>query len=220
MKKLLVLVVAIVALYIFKPGLFPSFAGKNGAFDAKGNPQVLVFTAKECSGLCEKAMQELRARSVVFQELQLDGNDDNLKRYEKLGGNGPIPYIVTGKLVVSGYDKGKTASALGQTYGDKYLTRMEQIYYGKHFKADGTPIVYMYGASWCVFCKSMRDEMDKRKIEYAEVDVEAVADRTVMEDTMQISGFPLIYVGYERIVGGESVEPVVAALKKAKKRQI
>jgi len=58
MQKLVVLIVLIGAAYHFKPGLF-SFLFSKGAFDADGNPQVLVFTIKGCGDLCDKAILEL-----------------------------------------------------------------------------------------------------------------------------------------------------------------
>lgn len=219
MKKFIFLVAAIGALYYYKPGLFPTF-GPSGAFDSKGNPQVLVFTDKECNGPCDRAVQDLRERGIPFQEVSLADSDANRDRYAKLGGNGIIPFLVAGSRTVQGYHKGMFASVLAQTYGDRPLTRAEHIYYGNHFRADGTPVVYMYGASWCGFCKVLRAEMEARHIEFAEVDVEAAPDRAVMEDAMEITGFPVTYVGYERIMGGEKIDQVLAALKTAGKRRI
>lgn len=220
MKKLIfVIIAAVAATYYFKPGLLP-ILGTKGAFDSKGNPQVMVFTARDCNGACEKAVQDFKARKVDFQELPLDNNDDNMKRYEKLGGNGIIPYVVAGSRSVQGFQKAMMASVLAQTYGDKYLTRAEQAYFANHFTADGSPVIYMYGASWCSFCKTMREELGKRKINFVEVDVEQAPDRAVMTDTMDITGFPTTYVGYIRVVGGSTIDPVLAALKAAGKRRI
>jgi len=218
MKKLIALIVAIGALYYFKPGLFPAF-GHKGAFDAKGNPQVLVFTDSNCADWCAKAMQDLRERGVSFQELHLAESEAIRDRYQKLGGTGTIPYVVVGSQVVPGYHKGKMASALGRAYGDKYLTRAEHIFYASHFKPDGSPTVYMYGASWCGYCRIMREELEKRHIPYAEVDVEKSSDRALIEDAMAIDGFPVTYVGYERI-DGEKVDAVLAALKTAGNRRM
>lgn len=216
MKKFLFLVVAVGALYYFKPGLFPSF-GKNGALDSKGNPQVLVFTSKQCNDPCTRAVQDLRERKVDFKEVVLDDNNENISRYEKLGGNGTIPLLAVGKLSVQGYDKGMFASVLAQTYGDKALTQLERIYYSRHFKADGTPAVYMYGATWCGFCTVMRNEMGKRKIDFAEVDVDTVADKAEIEYAMGLDYLPVTYVGYTRIVGAKSMDPVLDAVQDAVK---
>lgn len=217
MKKFFALIIAIGALYYFRPSLFPSF-GHQGAFDAQGNPQVLVFTDRDCEW-CIRALQDLRERGVAFQELSLADSEQVRDRYERLGGDGVIPYVVVGGRTVRGFHRGKLASALAQAYGDKYLTQAEHIFYANHFKSDGSPTVYMYGASWCRYCKIMRDELEQRHIDYAEVDVEKAPDRAVMEDAMSISGFPTTYVGYQRI-DGENIGDVLAALKTAGKRRI
>lgn len=218
MKKIIFLVIAVAALYHFKPELFPG-SGANGAFDSKGNPQVVVFTAKECNGACEKAVENLNDRKVGFQEVPLDGNEDNIKRYKKLGGNGVVPYVIVGSRSVQGFEKSMMTSVLAQSFGDKYLTRREQVYFNNHFSADGSPVIYIYGASWCTFCKALREELGKRKMDFVEVDVEAASDRAVMTDTMEIGGYPLTYVGYERVVGGGNADAVLAALKRAGKRR-
>jgi glutaredoxin len=212
MKKLLLLAVAVGVLYMYKPGLFPSFS-KSGAYDSNGKPQVLLFTATSCNGYCAKARQELTDRNIDFTELKLDGNDENTNRFHKLGGNGMIPLLVAGSLSVPGYDRGMYASVLAQNFGDKALTQTEQSYYSRHFKADGTPTIYMYGATWCGFCTVMRNEMEKRKIDFDEIDVDTAADSREVEDAMDLAALPVTYVGYKRIVGAESVDPVLAALK-------
>jgi glutaredoxin len=218
MKKIIVLAIAIGALYHFKPGLFPSFLS-GGAFDKNGNPEVLVFTVTNCGGWCEKGVQEIRNHGVQFQELALDGNEENQKRYESLGG-GSLPFVVVGNQSIQGYDKGMIVSALAQAYGDKSLTPLERRYYNNHFQEDGRPIVYMYGASWCQFCKKLREDLVSRNVNYVEVDVERAPDRAVMEDTMAIPGYPLVYVGYQRVVGGSQISNVLTALKNAGNRKL
>lgn len=219
MKKLLFVAIAIGALFYFKPALF-HFSGKSGAFDSKGNPLVLVFTGQQCNGFCEKATQELKERKVDFQELTLDGNDENINHYKKLGGNGQIPFLVVGNLTLQAYDRGMYASVLAQTYGDHALTPLERIYFKRHFNADGSPKVYMYGATWCGFCTVMREEMAKRKIEFSEIDVDMIADRAEVESAMDLSALPVTYVGYVRFVGSNSVDPVVSLVKTAGRKQM
>jgi glutaredoxin len=219
MKKFLFLVVAVGALFYYKPGPIAGLF-KSGAFDSKGNPQVLVFTARQCNGACEKAVQELTERKIEFKEVKLDGNDENMERYKKLGGNGVIPLLVAGSNSVQGFDHGKYTSLLAQTYGEKALTPMERVYFGRHFKADGTPTVYMYGATWCGYCKVLRAEMEKRKIDFAEVDVDTIADRAEMESAMDLAFLPVTYVGYNRFVGSNNIEEVIAAMKSAEKRKM
>jgi glutaredoxin len=218
MKKFAVLLIAVGALYFFKPGLFPSF-GKKGAFDAKGNAQTLLFTQAGCGAFCDKAVQELKDRGVAFEEVKLDG-DDTVKRYRDLGGDGRIPMLAVGREMVAGYDKGAYASALAQNFGDSALTRAELLFYKNHFDADGKPLVFMYGATWCGYCKELRAEMESRKIAFQEFDVDTDPDKALIIDAMDLSAYPITYVGYKRIVGASKTDEVLKALKTAGSHKI
>ncbi len=218
MKKVLFLIIAVGALYYFKPGIFPSFGGKEGAFDSKGNPQVLVFTRLNCGAACENVVQSLKDRNVDFQEVVVDQNDANMARFQKLGGTA-IPYIMAGSHGVVGAGKTEVASALAQTFGDRYLTPFERLYFANHFKPDGSPQIYIYGASWCGYCKKLHQDLEQRHVDFVEIDVEKSPDQALMVDTMGIGGFPVTYVGYERVLHGSQVDDVLAALKTAGKRK-
>jgi len=217
MKKLLIILIAAGALFYFKPELF-SFDFSTGAFNANGDAEVLVFTSRNCGGWCKKGLQEIKRRHVPFQELSLDDHEENQKRYAELG-RGKLPFIVIGKHKIPGYYKAMTASALAQSYGDKYLTRVEKQYYRHHFYDDGSPMIYMYGASWCPYCKKMREEFAQRGMDYIELDVEKTSDQTLLVETMQIEGFPVIYVGYRRVQGAD-IKKVLEAVSMAGHRQL
>ncbi len=217
MKKLLIILIAAGALFYFKPEIF-SFDFSNGAFNADGNPEVLIFTRSNCGGWCKKGLQEIKRHHVPFRELSLDNNEENQKLYAELG-RGNLPFIVIGKHKIPGYYKAMTASALAQSYGDKYLTRTEKQYFRQHFYDDGSPMIYMYGASWCPYCKKMREEFTQRNMDYVELDVEKASDQDLLVETMQIEGFPVIYVGYQRIQGAD-INKVLNAVSLAGNRQI
>ena len=218
MKKLLIIVILVTgAIFHFKPELF-SFDFSSGAFDAQGNPEVLVFTSSNCGGWCNKGLKELTQRNVSFSELVLDNNEQNQKRYADLG-RGQLPYIVIGQQKVAGFYKAMIVSVLAKNYGDKYLSSIEKQYYSNHFYEDDSPMVYMYGASWCPYCKKMREEFSSRGIDYFELDVEKTANQSLLVDTMQIEGFPVIYVGYHRIQGAD-INQVLTAVKLAGNRRI
>ena len=137
MKKFLVLVIALGGLFYYKPALF-HFSGKSGAFDSKGNAQTLLFTQNGCGASCDSAVKELKERGLAFREVPLD-SDENLKRYQELGGNGTIPLLAVGSQAVLGYDKGQYASALAQNFGDSALTRAEQIFYKRRVDRSRPP---------------------------------------------------------------------------------
>ncbi|MCW9024805.1 MAG: hypothetical protein OQK73_08980 [Gammaproteobacteria bacterium] len=217
MKKLLVIILIAGALFHFKPEIF-SFDFSSGAFDASGNPEVLVFTGSNCGGWCEKGLQEIKRRNVPFRELALDGNKENQDLHAEMG-RGQLPFIIIGKQKVAGHYKAMIASALAQSFGDTYLTGIEKQYYQYHFYEDGSPMIYMYGASWCPYCKKMREAFDDRGLDYYELDVETAPDKSLLVDTMQIDGFPVIYVGYHRIQGAD-IKQVEKAIAQAESRKI
>jgi glutaredoxin len=206
MKKLVIIILVVGIVYYFKPELFPFNSG-TGALD--GNPEVWVFTSNHCGGWCQKSILEIERRQVSFKELQLDGNEENYKLYRKLGA-GRLPYIVVGEHKVSGFHRAMIASVLAQTYGDKYLTEDEIEYYQNHFYTDGSPKIYMYGVNWCPYCKQMREEFANRNMDYVEINVDEASDRRFLVDTMQIDGFPIIYVGYRRVQGANINEVIKA----------
>lgn len=210
MKKFALLLVVVGALAFFRPGLVGF--GKHGAFDDQGNPQVLLFTQSGCGASCDKAMQELNSRGVKFQQIKLD-NAETISRYKRLGGDGRLPMLAVGNAVAHGYGKGDYASVLAENFGDGALTRAERRLFAHHFNAQGKPLVYMYGATWCGYCKELRAEMQRLHIEFVEVDVDRNPDRSFIEHVMDLPDFPVVYVGYERIVGGGKVVDVLQALK-------
>ena len=216
MKKFVVVLLAIGALYHFKPGLF--HFGNKGAFDSKGNAQALLFTQDGCGIHCDMAVKELTERGVAFQEVKLN-SDDNIHRFQNLGSTGAIPFLAVGSQVVQGYDKGEFASVLSQNFGDGALTRAELLFYKRHFNAEGKPLVYMYGATWCGYCKELRAQMQSRKIEFVEVDVDMDPDKALINDAMDLSVYPITYVGYKRIVGASKTDQVLEALKTAGKHK-
>ena len=205
----------IAGLYYFKPVLLESLDSKVG-FDAFGNPHVLLFTSNNCGRWCTKAAQELKTRKVFFQELSTDTNEENKRLFEKSGGSA-FPHLVAGSGAMKGYDKAQMASILAQSFGDQYLTRVEKYYFKNHFYEDDSPKVYMYGASWCGYCRKMREYFKDKNIDYVELDVEKAENKDELIDVMRIRGYPVLYVGYQRI-NGANIRRVLKAIKTAKHR--
>lgn len=216
MKKFLLLVAVLGGLFYFRPDLLPSF-GKKGAFDAQGNPAVLVFTDNNCPA-CAKALQDLRERNVAFEEIPLASGKEAVSRYERQGGHGLIPLVVVGREVIDGYDPARMASALGAAFGDKALTQLERVFYTNHFDENGAPHILMYGTSWCQYCKAARADLEQRHIPYYEVDVEASPNQQALVNALDITGYPLFYVGYTRLNPGAKAGLAIAALDAAVKR--
>lgn len=200
MKKIIMIVLAVAVAYTVKPEWFP-FSNSKGAFDEQGNPQTLVFTHSNCGKPCGDAKKILKSRHIDFQEYKLDNNNENTALWKTFGGVNSFPNIIMGdeKEYTSG--KARIVSKLALTYGDGVLEPSERYYMKKHFYDSGEPKLVMYGASWCGYCKKMREELDDNNIDYIEIDVEKSSKRKSMTKTLDISGYPLVYYGYQRFDG-------------------
>jgi len=214
MKKILIICIALATFIYFKSPFAVS-----SAFDVDGNPEVLVFTQNNCGTWCENGLKDLERRDVPYTELSIDNNKDNSERYSDMGGKG-LPYFVMGNQTFSGYGKYWLASILAQTFGDKYLTSREKRYFRKHFYDDGSPLVYMYGASWCPYCKKFRKEFAEQGIDFVEIDVEKENDSQLLANTMGINGFPQVFVGYVRVKNAPDISEVVDAIDVAQSRKL
>lgn len=213
MKKIIIICITLGAFIYFK-----SPFSSSGAFDENGNPEVLVFTQDNCGTWCDDGLKDLEQRNVPFTELPIDNNKENSDRYSDMGGKG-LPYFVMGDKTFTGYGKYWLATTLAQAFGDKYLTSREKRYFRNHFYDDDSPLVYMYGASWCTYCKKYRKEFAERGIDYVEIDVEKANDSQLLSSTMGISGFPQVYVGYVRVKSAPDISKVIDAIDIAENRK-
>lgn len=189
-----------------------------GAFDAQGKPQVLLFTGKDCDALCTRASQELEARDAVFQTLDIDHDEAGRERFDRLGGEA-LPYLVAGGAKLNRPDYAQIASALAQLYGEQALTPQERVYYRNHFAADGSPQIYIYGASWCKDCRRLAERLKARGVAFTEIDVEEAPDMETMMQTLRITYYPTTYVGYDRVPDSESVPDILQAQQTTARRK-
>jgi len=213
MKKILVFAILGVAAWHFQGGDMP-FLSSAGAYDSAGNPAVWLFTIDGCGKPCELSRNELKKRRVGFEEKHIDINnsDDEDVKFWSRNGRNSFPLIAAGSEIVNGPSAAQLATALGLTYGDKYLTRNEKILFKQHFYADGSPKIVMYGADWCPYCKKLRTEFIDNKVDFVEIDVDKHAQKQAISRTMEINGYPATWVGYTR-VNGSTLRDVNKVLK-------
>lgn len=215
MKKFLLLALLAVAAYKFFPNSFP-FLSQAGAFDKNGKPLVVVFVGPQCGGPCDAVQALLTQRSIPFSEVNVvsaDGaplkNKYGIHRY---------PTTLIGKQEILGDDTQRIAAALAEAYGMETLPRMERLAMANHFDAQGRAKVFMYGASWCPYCKQQRAFFVANGVPFEEVDVEASQANELAYRAMGGNGYPLTYVGYRRFAGYQEKEilDAIAVLKKSK----
>lgn len=200
MKKLFILLIIVGVACTYKLGLFSfSFNTTKGAFDEQGNPLALVFVHDKCGEPCVDAVKLLKQRRINYSLYPLDNNDANMALWKEYGSVNSFPNIIVGDERIYGSYKGQIVSALAVNYGKQVLTSTEKLYMKKHFNADGSDRVVMYGASWCPYCKKMREALNENNRDFLEIDVEKSASRKSMTTTLNISGYPLMYYGYKRL---------------------
>jgi glutaredoxin len=214
MRKLVLIIVIGVGVWYWDKGESP-FMSSAGAYDEGGNPVVWIFTVENCGKPCQLGRDGLKRRRVAFEEKQINldnDTDEDVKLWKTLRNNNNFPLIVVGNEKIIGSSMPAMAGILGINFGDKYLSQTEKRYFKKHFYADGTPRIVMYGADWCPYCKKLRGEFVANNIDYIEIDVEKSGEKETMTKTMEIYGYPATWVGYTR-VNGTNLKAVNAVLR-------
>lgn len=200
MKKFIVLSLIVTAVYYYKPDLLVGI-WKSGAYDSQGNPVTMVFTHNKCGKPCRDVEDILRRRKLEYEIYNVEDSDENMSLWRKHSKTNSFPVIVAGDREANGSYNAGLASMLASVYGDVALTRFEKAIMSNHFYEDGSRRIVMYGASWCPGCKQLKENFKSNNIDFEEVDVEAVANGQVLMSALDITGYPLTYIGYERVEG-------------------
>lgn len=205
MRKLIFISVIVLAVWSWNTGRLP-FMSTAGAYDEQGNPLVWIFTIKNCGQACEMGRQNLKRRRVDFEEFLIDPNNDSDPEVQlwKDVGKGGFPLIVAGDIKIKGSGNlPMMQNMLGKTFGERYLTRAEKKLFKNHFYADGTPRIVLYGTDWCQYCKKLRDEFEASNIDYLDIDVDRSSNKQQIINTLEIPGYPAVWVGYTRVNGSD-----------------
>jgi glutaredoxin len=202
MKKILLLLAAL-AIYQYHHQLLRQLQqygiGSAPAGPAQG--EVMLFTFSACGQPCDNARADLRSRALTLREYPLDDNEENQKLFHEYSPQNALPAIILKDRVVNGYSHSELSAALASSYGSTMLSADEKEFMARHFSTDGKPRVVLYGTRWCPYCKKMRENFRRDHIEFIDIDVEAEPERQRLTQALEIGGYPLTYVGYERILG-------------------
>lgn len=194
MKLLITLLTAGAAIWFFTNGGLPGM--NTGFFLPDGTPGVALVTSDQCGNGCEKARQHLRSRGIAFTEINASKDPEGWKA---LGKPRTLPFLATGYEQAAGFNPGFFSSALGTSLGMSGLSAQEQRIYAKHFDSVGVPKVVLYGTDWCGYCNRLRKNMESEGIRYDYRNMEKPAKQTWLMEAMGIYGYPVVYVGYERV---------------------
>jgi glutaredoxin len=170
------------------------------AYDENGNPQTLLFTFNGCKP-CDDARSLLQKRRISFKEFNVSDGDEHAETMKAYGGGRYMPYFVTGKRKVAGYNRHEIIGALAEIHGSEVLTARERKIMSRHFDAAGNPRVVMYATRTCGYCIKLREYFRDQDIAYTELDIDrdAIAKRNFR--ALEAAGTPLVYVGYRRVEG-------------------
>lgn len=124
-----------------------------------------------------------------------------------------FPLTKVGTQTVLGNARNDLIAALAEVYGDSVLTPGERMAMRDHFDANGKPLVVLYGTQWCGYCKRQRQYFADNNVSFADIDVEASPSGKLAYNTLQGSGYPLLYVGYRRFEGYKEREILDAIAK-------
>ncbi len=170
------------------------------AYDENGNPQTLLFTFNDCKP-CDDARRLLLNRRVEFAEFNVTDSDELAEKMKHYGGGRYMPYLVSGKRRVSGYNEHEIIGALAEEYGQDLLTPRERKVMNRHFDAAGNPRVVMYATQQCGYCIKAREYFSDAGIAFTELDINRDAVAKHSFSMLKAAGTPLIYVGYRRVEG-------------------
>jgi glutaredoxin len=200
MKKMLFIALIAAGFWHWKGN---PFSKPTMAVDDDGNAQVVVFTFPECGEPCTDTITALKRRKVPFEEVELSRDEqtsENYKRWEQYGDRN-FPLIVAGEEKATGSAKADLVKLLAINFQDDYLTASEAQYYKRHFDSAGEPQIVLYGTDWCPGCAALRKEMRAKNVAFVDIDVEKASDSKGLTETMEIGGYPTVYVGYQRVNG-------------------
>lgn len=200
MKKLVFLLLIVGAVYQFRPDLFSSITG-GGVYQANGEAAVVLGVFNGCGQPCQDAVRLLDSKGLAYEALNLSDGPEVEARYKKLGGSRTLPFLFVGEKKVQGYQRTDYTHALAQELGLQYLDAGQRSIVARHFDGSGNAKLVMYGASWCPQCKRAREFFQAKSIPFVEIDVEKSAQDGRDFKRLEAAGYPLIYVGAQRMVG-------------------
>jgi glutaredoxin len=200
MKTVIFILLAVAAVYFIRPAWF-NFNAEPGTFRGDGSERIVLFTTKECGNPCRDALAYLNKSGQTFEEIKLDGNDENIRYFHQLGGANTVPYLSSGYQRVAGYHPADYLSVLVAARGDAVLNKTMRDVYAQHYDKNGQPILVMYGTSWCVDCAAMREYCNDHNIKYQNWDAELDAAAKHRYALLEGRSFPLVFYGSRRMTG-------------------
>jgi glutaredoxin len=205
LKKLIIF--GLLAFCGYKLYLYVSSAHDKGPVAADGTPVAQLFVGPGCDQPCNEVEEILRSRNVNYELIDISTSEG--AKY----GVTRFPLTKVGTQTVLGNARNDLIAALAEVYGDSVLTPGERMAMRDHFDANSKPLVVLYGTQWCGYCKRQRQYFADNNVSFADIDVEVSPSGKLAYNTLQGSGYPLLYVGYRRFEGYKEREILDAIAK-------
>lgn len=90
--------------------------GARGPADAEG--KVVLYSTAWC-GYCKRAIAYMQQKNIPFVERNIETSSSNKAEYTRLGGKGPVPFIVFGDKTLQGFSE----SSFDQNYAEFQRTQ-------------------------------------------------------------------------------------------------
>ncbi len=199
MRKIIFIGIVIALALYFKPSIFGNNSQK-AAFTEDGKAKVVLFTHSECGKVCDEAVIHVRKKQPFADVLDIK-DPENEKRFYKMTESQGLPYLIVGQYHQKGFNAKRFNETLYTAIGKTALDFREKNIYDSHFYYDGTPKLVMYGTSWCGYCAKAREHFKENNMEYIEWNVERDSQANRRYKILEGAGYPLIYVGTQRVNG-------------------
>lgn len=223
MKTILILLVLIAGAitYNFYPESLGLPSEDAGTFNADGTAKAVLFVHADCGGPCDEAVTFLQDKKMAAEIVDVKGNaaaEKQLRDVTKGKDNG-VPVLAVGSEVALGFHQARYRELMFAVEGEEALDWPEQQLVAHHFDAEGEPKVVMYGTSWCEYCAAARKRFGELGIEFDEWDVESDSDAQDRFNALRAGGYPLIYIGLQRI-GTFDEDTILETLEKNRAAQL
>ncbi len=212
-KKILIASIVLGGLYQLKPELFERFIGPEGAYHDDGTPMAILFVSEECGKPCDDAINHIDRKGVEAEIIDIKSSDEAMKRFRDFSRANTIPVLAVAERIETGYHPKRFDEDLMVVAGTSILSSDLKKALRTHFNEDGSPKVIVYGTDWCPYTTKAREFLTDHNIEYDYFNVDSDWQAKQHYSTLEASGYPLIYVGSER-VGGYNKHAVLDAVEK------
>ena len=163
---------------------------------------VVMLSFAECGTICTDQAKMIEKRGVRVVSFNVE-TDPGKQLWQAIGSPNSFPSFLIGNAAYNN-SQHDLRSLLVSELGDRVLRAAERIYFSVHFTEAKLPLATLYTAPWCGYCKALRADLKASGTPFKEIDVESHRSKSTLVEVMEISGYPAVYFGYDRLNGAPS----------------